>query len=101
MLRNTSLLVVVSLLLASVCWLPACRTGSGTPKVLVFSKTKGWHHTSIPNGQAAIRQIGQEKGFEVDTTSDATVFTDENLRTYRAVIFDNTTGNVLNAAQQA
>ncbi len=69
--------------------------------MLVFSKTKGWVHTSIPYGNAAIMQLGQENDFEVDTTKNAEVFNDEALRQYQAVIFNNTTGNVLNAEQQA
>jgi cytochrome c len=100
MLQNRSLslnLLTVVLLLA---FLSSCRQ-QGPAKVLVFSKTRGWHHGSIPFGQAAIQQIGKEQQFGVDTTSDAAVFTDDNLRQYRAVIFDNTTGNVLNSGQQA
>ena len=71
------------------------------PRVLVFSKTKGWVHSSIPYGNEAILKLGQENGFRVDTTKNAEVFNDEDLPRYHAVIFNNTTGNVLNAAQQA
>lgn len=71
------------------------------PRVLVFSKTKGWQHTSIPFGNKAILKLGQENGFLVDTTKNAEVFNDEELKKYHAVIFNNTTGNVLNAQQQA
>ena len=38
--------------------------------------------------------------FSVDATEDAGAFTDENLARYRAVVFLNTTGDVLDAAQQ-
>lgn len=72
-----------------------------SPKVLVFSKTKGWQHTSIPFADAAIQKLGKENGYKVDLTKDATDFTDDNLKRYRAVIFNNTTGNVLNPEQQA
>lgn len=72
-----------------------------SPAVLVFSKTLGWKHSSIPHGQAAIQKLGVENGFRVDTTRDATLFNDRNLKRYHAVIFLNTTGNVLNAEQQA
>lgn len=71
------------------------------PRVLVFSKTKGWKHTCIPFANAAIQKMGQEHQFLVDTTKDASVFTDDNLKKYHAVIFNNTTRNVLNAEQQA
>jgi cytochrome c len=70
-------------------------------KLLVFSKTKGWHHTSIPFGIKAVLKIAQEKNYTADTTVNAEDFNDENLKKYDAVIFMSTTGNVLNAEQQA
>lgn len=73
---------------------------AGKLKVLVFSRTKGWKHTSIPYGIAAIRKLGIENGFDVDTTTNATLFNEPNLKQYAAVIFNCTTGNVLNAEQQ-
>ncbi|HUQ66241.1 MAG TPA: ThuA domain-containing protein, partial [Flavitalea sp.] len=69
--------------------------------LLVFSKTKGWHHTSIPFGIKAILGIAREKCYSVDTTVNAEDFNDENLKKYDAVIFLSTTGNVLNGEQQA
>ncbi|HET9387465.1 MAG TPA: ThuA domain-containing protein, partial [Gemmatimonadales bacterium] len=69
-------------------------------RVLVFSKTAGYRHSSIANGLAAIRQLGAQHGFAVDATEDATAFTQKNLRRYAAVVFLNTTGDVLDAAQQ-
>lgn len=75
-------------------------TDQNHQKVLVFSKTKGYHHESIPAGIAAIEKLGLENGFEVDTTTDASWFTEDNLRKYKAVIFLSTTGNVLNNDQQ-
>ena len=72
-----------------------------TPKrVLVFSKTMGFRHASIPVGKMAISKMGAENGFGVDTTENAALFTEANLKKYQAVIFLSTTGNVLNDAQQ-
>ncbi|MEX1121975.1 MAG: ThuA domain-containing protein, partial [Balneolales bacterium] len=71
------------------------------PKVLVFSKTSGYHHASIPDGIAAIKKLGSENGFAVDTSADDEMFTEENLKNYSAVIFLSTTGDVLNAHQEA
>jgi type 1 glutamine amidotransferase len=70
-------------------------------RVLVFSKTAGFRHTSIEPGIAAIRGLGAANGFEVDATEDAGQFTSANLGRYRAVVFLSTTGDVLNGAQQA
>ncbi|MEV2241463.1 ThuA domain-containing protein [Micromonospora sp. NPDC049891] len=72
-----------------------------TFSVLVFSKTAGFRHASIPTGIAAIQELGAEHGFTVDTTEDGAAFTDANLAQYRAVIWLSTTGDVLTADQQA
>ncbi|WP_396634150.1 ThuA domain-containing protein [Maribacter sp. R86514] len=73
----------------------------GKPKVLIFSKTMGFEHKSIPAGVAAIQKLGIENGFAVDTTKNAALFTDDNLKKYAAVIFLSTTGNVLDQYQEA
>lgn len=70
------------------------------PRLLVFSKTAGFRHDCIPAGKLAMLQMGADKGFEVDTTEDASLFTAKNLKRYKAVVFLCTTGNVLNDAQQ-
>lgn len=73
----------------------------GNPKVLVFSKTMGFKHASIPSGIAAIQKLGMENGFEVDTTKNAELFNEENLQKYSAIVFLSTTMNVLDAKQEA
>ncbi len=88
----------ICLLVAILCFY-GCKTDS-SPKVLVLTKTTGYYHESIPAGVAAIQKLGKENKFRIDTTSDAAVFTDDDLKKYRAVIFLSTTGNVLNADQQ-
>lgn len=69
-------------------------------RILVFSKTAGFHHSSIKVGVAAIQKLGLANKFEVDTTIDARKFTPKNLKQYAAVVFLNTTGDVLNNDQQ-
>ena len=64
-------------------------------RALVFSKTTGFRHDSIPAGIAAIQQLGQQHNFTVDTTEDDTLFTDANLARYDVVIFLSTTGDPL------
>src|SRR5690606_30674345 len=70
-------------------------------KVLVFSKTTGFRHDSIPEGIAAVQQLGQENNFEVDTTEDSAQFTDQNLAQYQAVVFMSTTGDPLEIGRAA
>ena len=69
--------------------------------ILVFSKTAGFRHDSIPAGVSAVRQLGSTRGFSVDATEDAGAFSDESLARYKVVVFLSTTGDVLNAAQEA
>ncbi|WP_163397448.1 ThuA domain-containing protein [Flavobacterium fluviatile] len=69
-------------------------------KILIFSKTAAFRHKSIPEGITAISMLGKENGFVVDTTSDAATFSYKKLKEYNAILFLNTTGDVLNARQQ-
>ncbi|MYW31445.1 ThuA domain-containing protein, partial [Streptomyces sp. SID2119] len=69
-------------------------------RVLVFSKTAGFRHDSIPAGIAALKEIGKDTNITVDSTESAAQFTTSNLARYDAVAFLSTTGDVLNADQQ-
>ncbi|MFN8354203.1 MAG: ThuA domain-containing protein [Spirosomataceae bacterium] len=73
---------------------------SASRRVLVFSKTAAFRHQSIEAGKAAFQKMAKEKGFAVDLTEDASQFTADNLKRYNAVVFLNTTGDVLNETQQ-
>jgi cytochrome c len=73
---------------------------AGKFRVLVFSKTAGFRHDSIPTGIETIRRLGAANGFDVEATEDAGAFRLQNLRRFDAVTFLSTTGDVLNAGQQ-
>jgi uncharacterized protein len=73
----------------------AAKPTGKKPTVLIFSKTNGYHHACIPVGMEAIKKLGQENGFAVDTTTDSLSFTKRNLKKYAAVIFLCPTGEVL------
>lgn len=64
------------------------------PKILIFSKTNGYRHASIPVGIAAIKKLGAENGFDVDATEDSTAIHYDNLKQYAAVLFLSPTGKV-------
>ena len=89
-----------------------CPVSSGAPapaptpahaafRILVFSRTTGFHHASIPAAITAVEVLGSLNNFAVDATEDPTVFTDANLVRFAAVVFLNTTGDVLDSTQQA
>jgi type 1 glutamine amidotransferase len=69
--------------------------------VLVFSKTTGFRHDSIPQGITALEALGAEHGFAVDRTEDAARFSDAVLTRYKVVVFLNTTGDVLDTGEKA
>jgi type 1 glutamine amidotransferase len=69
-------------------------------QVLVFSKTAGFRHDSIPAGIAAVRALGRANAFTVSATENAKAFTTKRLRGFDAVVFLNTTGDVLAPRQQ-
>jgi len=71
-----------------------------SPTVLIFSKTNGYRHQSIPFGIEAIKKLGEENKFSVDATEDSLAFTDENLAKYKAIIFLSPTMDVLGEEQQ-
>jgi type 1 glutamine amidotransferase len=68
--------------------------------LLVFSKTTGFRHQSIPAGVRALREIGAEAGFAVDATEDAATFSVANLACYDAVVFLSTSGAVFDDEQR-
>jgi type 1 glutamine amidotransferase len=68
--------------------------------VLVFSKTAGFRHDAIPAGIQLIRDLGAANSFTVTATEDSGQFNAANLAQFEAVVFLNTTGDVLNATQQ-
>lgn len=93
--------VAAALVVFSLSSQPAGAEGLQGTRILVMSKTAGFRHASIPAGQAAFLEIAREEGFTVTFTEDAAQFTDESLGQYDAVVFLNTTGDVLDPAQQA
>ena len=91
----------IRVVLLSLLFAASVSAEAGSFKVLVFSKTSAFRHASIPDGIAAIKDLGALNNFEVVATEDASVFTDNGLAPYKAVIFLSTTGDILDTNQQA
>ncbi|MFC4149918.1 ThuA domain-containing protein [Micromonospora mangrovi] len=91
-----------AVLAAVACTVPATPAAAADAPydVLVFSRTAGFRHDSIAVGAQAIRDLGAANNFTVTATEDATAFTTANLARYEAVVFLNTTGDVLDPTQQ-
>jgi len=69
-------------------------------KVLVFYRAVSFIHYSIPLGLVMLNSLASENNFVVDMTADAAAFTPENLAQYKAVVWLNTAGNVLDTKEQ-
>lgn len=91
--------ILASLFLGS-CTTPNTRWSDGSTAILVFSKTEGYRHKSIADGRDALSALGYDAGYTVVLSEDATVFNEDQLAGFAAVVFLNTSGDVLGRAQQ-
>lgn len=87
---------------------PAAQTAAASepapdqrPRVLVFTKTAGFRHDSIPDGIAALQKLGERDGYDVTPSEDPALFHTDHLDSIDAVVFLSTTGDILNAEQEA
>ncbi|HPG12679.1 MAG TPA: ThuA domain-containing protein [Chitinophagaceae bacterium] len=69
-------------------------------KALLVTETRGWHHESIPDGVAAIKQLAVKNFFDVTWYQEARKMTDKSLQEYQVIIFLNTTGDILDSNEQ-
>lgn len=77
----------------------AAPTHPARDTVLVFSRTTGYRHASIPVGIATVQELSEELGWQVQATEDPRAFLE--LARVRCVVFLSTTGDVLGPAEQA
>ena len=90
---KTFVIAVVLLSFVSSC---SKRQGA----VLLFTKTEGFRHQSIEESIPLVADLLRGKNLKVRVSEDASIFNDDSLALFEAVIFLNTTGDVLNDAQQ-
>ena len=64
-------------------------------EVLVFTRTAGFRHSSIPVGVEAMKRLGEKSGlFKVTHTEDPAAFEADSLKKFDAVFMLNTTNEV-------
>jgi type 1 glutamine amidotransferase len=69
-------------------------------RVLLFSKTNGFRHGSIPVGVMALKMLGEQTGaYEAVHSEDEAVFEKDSLQGFDAVIMVNTTGELFRPKQ--
>ena len=69
-------------------------------KALLVTTTKGWHHESVHYGVVALKELAVRNYFDVVLLENPNGFTDKYLEQFQVIIFLNTTGDVLDSAQQ-
>jgi len=73
-----------------------------SPRVLLFSETKDFRHSSTETAIAALEELAASAGMQTDLAPDSDgLFTDTNLANYDAVVWVLTSGDVLNDDEQA
>ncbi len=75
--------------------------GSAPFNVLLFSRTAGFRHESIPTAIAQLMDLQASGGYVAEATEDPTQFSPGNLARFQVVVFLLTTGDVLDDDQQA
>lgn len=93
-------LIICGLLLSSCLSNRKISARSDGPKLLVFTKTLGWRHASIPAGKEAMQELGAENNWTIDFSEDSLLFTREYLAEIDLVVFLNTTGDILGDEQE-
>ncbi|MFG3342937.1 ThuA domain-containing protein [Glycomyces sp. NPDC048151] len=71
------------------------------PAILVFTKTTGFRHDSIPAGVAAVERIAAGLGCELEHTEDAAVHNPLDLARFAAVVWLSPSGDVLDELERA
>ena len=73
-----------------------------SPRVLLFSETRDFRHSSTETAIVALEELAASAGMQTDRAADSNgIFTDTNLANYDAVVWVLTSGDVLNDDEQA
>jgi type 1 glutamine amidotransferase len=93
-LIKKTILVIAALMFACVCQ-------AAEKKVLVYTKFgKGFVHGCVKACADAVVELGKENGFAVDVSDDPSKFTDDNLKQYSVLVFDNTNNEIFDSEDQ-
>ncbi|MGC4748344.1 ThuA domain-containing protein [Micromonospora sp. DT201] len=99
MRRNTLLISVIAGLLLALGLAPPASAAPAF-RALLFTKTAGYRHDSIPAGITMFQQQAAANNFELVATEDSSVFTASNLATFDVIIMFQTSGMVWTSAAQ-
>lgn len=101
LIRRAALIILVLSAIFPAKSFARKKTNWKNISILFYTKNgKGYVHDNIPNSILAIRALSAEYGFKVDTTEDPSVFSDDNLKQYDAIVFSNTNNDVFDTETQ-
>jgi uncharacterized protein len=93
-------LAIIILVLGQFLLVQTAFTQGKQFKALLVTTTRGWHHESVHAGVLGLQQLGAKNFFDVVLLENPNGFTDKYLEQFKVVIFLNTTGDILDSAQQ-
>ncbi|MCM4081196.1 ThuA domain-containing protein [Paractinoplanes hotanensis] len=99
MRRSTLTIGLIAGMLLSLA-LVAPASAAPAFRALLFTKTAGYRHDSIPAGISMFQQQAAANNFELVHSEDAGVFTPANLATFDVLIMFQTSGMVWTSAAQ-
>ncbi|HWH99985.1 MAG TPA: ThuA domain-containing protein [Propionibacteriaceae bacterium] len=71
------------------------RATASQQRILLFTKTTGYRHASIPEGVDLVQACARDNGVTVDHTENESAFNAPNLNRYDAVVWLQVLGDVL------
>ncbi|PHN02373.1 PQQ-dependent sugar dehydrogenase [Flavilitoribacter nigricans] len=84
-----------------VLCLLAAACGREEQKVILFAQPTGDNQEAIEAAKTAINELGTTQKFTTHFTENPAFFTEDSLREYSAIVFLNTSGEVLDDVQRA
>lgn len=72
-----------------------------SPAILLFTKTTGFRHASIPASVDALKTIAADLGYHAEHTEDADVYNPSQLAEFDAIVWSSTSGDVLDELGRA
>jgi type 1 glutamine amidotransferase len=68
--------------------------------ILIYSGTTGYRHDSIPAGIRAVTDIAKKRGLSVVASEDPSIFSNESLKRFRAIVLLSCTTDPKNPASE-
>jgi len=94
------IIYLIACLIMTSCTSENSTSNAVVPNVLIFTKTRSFRHECIEPGVKAIQAYFSNHGITSFQSEDSLLFTPEKLKVFDAIMFFQTTGNVLDSTEQ-